>query len=113
MVSAKLRLSQPAGVIAATATGGLQQGCHIMVGGHGTTGHMAMNADLLAPGIGVFYLRGTIGEHLPATVAGLSSFPDCVAISPVMTQVMRMAPRAPTILARNTHRCPDISPFTV
>ena len=28
MVSARLRLSEPAGVIAATATRGLQHGCH-------------------------------------------------------------------------------------
>ena len=28
MVSARLRLSEPAGVIAANATGGLQYGCH-------------------------------------------------------------------------------------
>ena len=44
-------------------------------------GHMAMNADLLAPGSSVFYLRGTTGERVPATVVGLSSFPECVAIS--------------------------------
>ena len=31
----------------------------------------------------------------------------------VMTQVMRMAPHALTILARTTHRCPYISPFSV
>ena len=115
-----------------------------------STGHMAMNADLLAPGSSVFYLRGTTGERVPATVVGLSSFPECVAInyersghtqyycncpvarltfpivrvdSPdsdwrvpqglVMTQVMRMAPHALTILARTTHRCPYISPFCV
>ena len=42
---------------------------------------MAMNADLLAAGSNVFYLRGTTGEHVPATVVGLSSFPECVAIS--------------------------------
>ena len=40
-----------------------------------------MNADLLAPGSSVFYLRGTTGERVPATVVGLSSFPECVAIS--------------------------------
>ena len=71
---------------------------------------MAINADLLAPGSSVFYLRGTTGERVPATVAGLSSFPECVAISPVMTQVMRLVPRAPTIFAKTTHRCPYISP---
>ena len=46
-----------------------------------STGQMAMNADLLAPGSKVFYLRGTTGERVPATVVGLSSFPECVAIS--------------------------------
>ena len=46
-----------------------------------STGHMAMNVDLLAPGSNVFYLRGTTGEHVPATVVGLVSFPECVAIS--------------------------------
>ena len=40
-----------------------------------------MKSDLLAPRNNVFYLRGTTGEHLPATVVGLSSFPECVAIS--------------------------------
>ena len=69
-----------------------------------STGHMAINADLLAPGSSVFYLRGTRGERVPSTVVGLLSFPECVAISPVMTQVMRLAPHAPTIY---------ISPFTV
>ena len=42
---------------------------------------MAMNADLLVPGSGVFYVRGTTGERVRATVVGLSSFPECVAIS--------------------------------
>ena len=46
-----------------------------------STGHMAMNADLLAPSSNVFYLRGTTGECVPATVGGLSSFLECVAIS--------------------------------
>ena len=46
-----------------------------------STGHMAMNADLLVPGSNVFYLRGTTGERVPATVVGLLSFPECVAIS--------------------------------
>ena len=40
-----------------------------------------MNADLLAPGSNVGSLRGTTGECVPATVVGLSSFPECVAIS--------------------------------
>ena len=38
-----------------------------------STGHMAINADLLAPSIIAFYLRGTTGERVPATVVGLSS----------------------------------------
>ena len=29
-----------------------------------STGHMAMNADLLAPSSSVFYLRGTIGARI-------------------------------------------------
>ena len=33
MVSARLCLSEPVGVIAAIATGYLQHGCHITVGG--------------------------------------------------------------------------------
>ena len=33
MVSTRFRLSEPAGVIAATPTGGLQHGCHTTVGG--------------------------------------------------------------------------------
>ena len=41
----------------------------------------AMNADLLAPGSNVFYLRGTTGGCVPATIVGLSSFLECVAIS--------------------------------
>ena len=71
-----------------------------------STGHMAINADLLAPGSSVFYLRGTTGERVPATVVGLSSFPECVAISLVMTQVIRLAPRALTIFARTMHTPP-------
>ena len=43
-------------------------------------GHMAINADLLKPANDAFYLRGTTRESVPATVAGLSSFPECVAI---------------------------------
>ena len=39
-----------------------------------------MNADLFAPSSSVFYLRGTIGERVPATVVGLSSFPECVGV---------------------------------
>ena len=51
-----------------------------------STVHMAMNADLLAPdllapGSNVFYLRGTTGEFVLATVLGLSFFLECVAIS--------------------------------
>ena len=69
-----------------------------------------MNADLLAPGSSVFCLRGTTGEHVPATVVGLSSFPECVAIS---YKPSGHTPCAPTILARTTHRCPYISPFNV
>ena len=34
-----------------------------------------MNADL-KPGNDVFYLRGTTVERVPATVVGLSSFPE-------------------------------------
>ena len=33
MVNARLRLSEPVGVIAATTTGGLQHGCHTKVWG--------------------------------------------------------------------------------
>ena len=33
VVSARFRMSKAAGVIAATATGGLQHGCHTTVGG--------------------------------------------------------------------------------
>ena len=40
-----------------------------------------MNADSLALGSHVFYPRGTTGERVPATVVGLLSFPECVAIS--------------------------------
>ena len=40
-----------------------------------------MNADLLSPSSKVFYLRGTTGERVPATVVGLSLFLDCAAIS--------------------------------
>ena len=43
-----------------------------------TTGHVAMNAELLKRGSDVFYLRGT--EHMLATVVGLLSFPNCIAI---------------------------------
>ena len=39
-----------------------------------------MNADLLVSRSSVFYLRGTPGEHVLATVVGLSSFLECVAI---------------------------------
>ena len=40
-----------------------------------------MNIDLLVSGSNVFYLRGTSRECVPATVVGLLSFPECVAIS--------------------------------
>ena len=50
-----------------------------------STGHMAINANLLVPGNSVFYLRGTGGERVPATVVGFSSFPECDAISPMLT----------------------------
>ena len=48
-----------------------------------STGHMLMDVDLLVPGSNVFYLRGTTGEHVHATVVGLLSFPEweCVSIS--------------------------------
>ena len=46
-----------------------------------STGHMAMSADHLAPGSTVCHLRGTTGKRVPATVVGLLSFPECVAIS--------------------------------
>ena len=42
---------------------------------------MAMNADLLAHDSNIFYLSATTGERLPATVVGLLSLPECVAIS--------------------------------
>ena len=44
-----------------------------------STGHMAMNADLLAPGSTVFHLRGTTG--CACHCCGLLSFSECVAIS--------------------------------
>ena len=34
-----------------------------------STGHMAINADILKPRRGVFYFRGTIGGRTFATVA--------------------------------------------
>ena len=40
-----------------------------------------MNANFLVSGSNVFYLRGTLGERVPATAVGLLSFPECVAIS--------------------------------
>ena len=43
------------------------------------TDHMSMNSELLAPGTGVFYLRGTTNERVPATIVGSSSTADCVA----------------------------------
>ena len=44
------------------------------------TDHMSMNYKLLAPGTGVFYLRGITNECVPATIVGSSSKADCVAI---------------------------------
>ena len=44
------------------------------------TAHMSMNSELLAPRTGVFYLRGTTNERVPATIAGSSPKSDCVAI---------------------------------
>ena len=44
------------------------------------TEHMFMNSELLAPSTGVFYLRGTTNERVPATIVGSSSKADCVAI---------------------------------
>ena len=44
------------------------------------TYHMSMNSVLLAPGTGVFYLRGTTNKRVPATIVGSSSKADCVAI---------------------------------
>ena len=88
-----------------------------------------MNADLLVPGSSVFYLRGTTGKRVPATVVGLGIISRMKFLTSlkwnrtqilrrvpqalVMTQVMRMAPHALTVLARTTHRCPYISPFSV
>ena len=40
-----------------------------------------MNADLLVPGSNVCYLRCTTRERVPASVVGLLSFPECIAIS--------------------------------
>ena len=42
--------------------------------------HMSMNSELLAPGTGVFYLRGTTNERVPTTSVGSSSKADCVPI---------------------------------
>ena len=44
------------------------------------TAQMSLNSELLAAGIGVFYLRGTTNECVPATTLGSSSKVDCVAI---------------------------------
>ena len=41
---------------------------------------MSMNAELLASGSGLFYLRGTTNEPVPATIVGSPSKGDCVAI---------------------------------
>ena len=80
-----------------------------------------MNADLLVPGSSVCYLRGTTGECVPATVVGLSSFPECVpsvvsaqgihnitaiapwraSPSPLFARTLRIAPRSvPTAYCR-------------
>ena len=45
-----------------------------------STDHMSMNYELLAAGTGVFYLRGTMNERVPAPIVGASSKADCVAI---------------------------------
>ena len=39
-----------------------------------------MKSELLALGTGVFYLRGTTNECVPATIVGSLSKADCVAI---------------------------------
>ena len=44
-----------------------------------STAHMSMNAELLEPCSGVFYLRGTTNEHVPATIVGPSPVLHCVA----------------------------------
>ena len=44
------------------------------------TDHMSMNSELLAPGTGVFYLRGSTNERVPATIVLSLSKVDCVAI---------------------------------
>jgi len=52
-----------------------------------------MNADLLKPSSDVFYLRGTTGERVLATVAGLSAFAKCMAISckPSSTKIAQLS----------------------
>ena len=78
-----------------------------------------MNADLLAPGSNVFYLRGTTREHVLATIVGLSSFPECVAISYERsghTQLYRDCPVGrltfPIVRAESpaSERCPSPPP---
>ena len=44
------------------------------------TYHMSMNSELLVPGTGVFYLRGTTNKCVPTTIVGSLSKADCVAI---------------------------------
>ena len=44
------------------------------------TYHMSMNYELLVPGTGVFHLRGTTNEPVPATIVGSLSKVNCVAI---------------------------------
>ena len=52
--------------------------CYYVLPPFYSTGHMAMNADLLKPGSDVFCLRGT--DRVPATVVGLLFFSECIAI---------------------------------
>ena len=86
-----------------------------------------MNADLLPPGHGACggtysavcaISRLALGiisrmKFLTSLRWNLTQIRQRVPQALVMTQVMRMAPHALTILARTTHRCPYISPFSV
>ena len=45
-----------------------------------STPPLCMNWELLELGSGVFYLLGTANNHVPPTIVGPSSTPDCVAI---------------------------------
>uniref|UniRef100_A0A7S4FZN3 Uncharacterized protein n=1 Tax=Eutreptiella gymnastica TaxID=73025 RepID=A0A7S4FZN3_9EUGL len=38
------------------------------------------HSEVLGPGSGVFYLRGTVNKRVPATIVGPSAAPDCVAV---------------------------------